>query len=137
MFTCDDERTCDECYASGKFVGRKGNVVYCDNGSRPLCKTCNGIPSDEDIINALRTELAAWKYSAEQFSRNEDYYRGLVVAIGEMFGIEAKTSDDGSVQEDVLCAKVPELVAALRAEVAILRDMLDAAVERQCKCGED
>jgi hypothetical protein len=29
-----------------------------------------------------------------------------------MFGVAAKTSDDGSIQQDVLALKVPELVAA-------------------------
>lgn len=41
---------------------------------------------------------------------NTEYYRGIVVKIGELFGKEAYTSDDGSVQDGVLCAKVFELV---------------------------
>jgi hypothetical protein len=51
-----------------------------------------------------------WEESAAQFARNTDFYRGLVVRIGEMLGDEARTADDGSVYEDVLCIKVPELV---------------------------
>jgi hypothetical protein len=43
-------------------------------------------------------------------SNNSDFYRALIRMAGEPFGIEAKTSDDGSVQEDVLVMKVPELV---------------------------
>lgn len=65
-----------------------------------------------DLTNA-KTERDNWIQSAEQFARNEDYYRGLVVKIGEMCGPDAYVSDDGSVQQDVLCAKVPELVASL------------------------
>ena len=53
-----------------------------------------------------------WYDTAAQMSRNADYYRGLVEKIGKMLGKEAYISDDGSVQEDILCAKVPELVAA-------------------------
>ncbi len=53
-----------------------------------------------------------WYNTAAEMSRNADYYRGLVVQIGKMLGEEAYISDDGSVQDDVLCAKVPELVAS-------------------------
>lgn len=56
----------------------------------------------------------AWKETAAMYGRNADYYRGLLVQIGEGFGVAARTSDDGSVQADVLVAKVPELVADLR-----------------------
>lgn len=51
-----------------------------------------------------------WYDTAAQHCRNEDYYRGLVQEIGLMLGKEAFISDDGSVQQDVLCAKIPELV---------------------------
>ncbi len=63
-------------------------------------------------------EAAAWRETAEQCQRNTDYYRGLVVRIGKLFGLAARTSDDGSVQEDILVAKVPELVEALFRECA-------------------
>ena len=61
-------------------------------------------------IDDLEIERDNWIDTAKQHHRNEDYYRGLVVQIGEMFGEIAHVSDDGLVQEDVLCAKVPELV---------------------------
>jgi len=61
-------------------------------------------------IDDLEVERDNWIDTAKQHHRNEDYYRGLVVQIGEMFGEIAHVSDDGLVQEDVLCAKVPELV---------------------------
>lgn len=63
-------------------------------------------------------ERNAWVLSAVQFSRNEEYYRGLVIRIGEMLGPDAYVSDDGSVQQDVLCDKIPEMVAALVAKAA-------------------
>jgi hypothetical protein len=47
-----------------------------------------------------------------QVTRDSNYYRGLVEKIGKMLGKEAYIADDGSVQDDILCAKVPELVAA-------------------------
>jgi len=52
-----------------------------------------------------------WESIAAQERRNTEYYRGLVISIGKMLGEESYISDDGSVQQDVLCAKVPELVA--------------------------
>lgn len=55
----------------------------------------------------------AWYETAAQMHRNECYYRGLVVQIGKMLGDAAYISDDGSRQQDVLCAKVPELVRKL------------------------
>ncbi len=51
-----------------------------------------------------------WEETARQHARNEQYYHGLLVEVGRVLGPEAFTADDGSVQADVLCAKVPELV---------------------------
>lgn len=69
-----------------------------------------------------RIEVENLKETAAQFSRNADYYRDLVVQIGEMFGSVAYISDDGSVQNDVLCAKVPELVQVLVRQSSALPD---------------
>ncbi len=58
-------------------------------------------------------EAQAWFETAAFHHRNECYYRGLVVQIGKMLGDAAYISDDDSRQQDVLCAKVPELVRAM------------------------
>ncbi len=71
------------------------------------------IEMDVVLAEAVAKRIAAWMDSAAQFSRNEAFYHGIVTQIGEMFGEAAKTSDDGSIQEDVLALKVPELVAGL------------------------
>lgn len=63
-------------------------------------------------------ERDGWMESAAQFSRNSDFYRGLVYEIGDFFGDAAKTADDGKVMEEVLALKVPELVLAMRAEIS-------------------
>ena len=65
------------------------------------------------IAKPVRRLVRGWYDTALQHHRNEEYYRGLVTQIGEMLGEEAYTSDDGTRQEDVLCAKVPELVRQL------------------------
>jgi hypothetical protein len=68
---------------------------------------------DPPLAEAFAKRLATWMDTAAQQMRNAEFYRGIVVQIGEMFGDAAKTSDDGTVQEDVLALRVPELVRAL------------------------
>lgn len=70
--------------------------------------------SNEEKLIALKDQIACWIESAAQFHSNEQFYHGIVTQIGEMFGEAAKTSDDGSVQQDVLALKVPELVKELK-----------------------
>jgi HD-like signal output (HDOD) protein len=57
--------------------------------------------------------VANWVETAAQHHRNECYYRGLLVKCGKLIGHESYVSDDGSVQDEVLCAKIPELVEKL------------------------
>jgi|GEM_PF-6964689 len=54
--------------------------------------------------------IALWMQTAAQNQRNTEYYRNIVYNIGELFGDEAKTADDGTVMEDVLAARVYDLV---------------------------
>jgi len=55
-----------------------------------------------------------WEDTARQYALNVDYYRDIVTEIGELFGDEAKTAADGVGHDDVLRAKVPDLVRSLR-----------------------
>src|SRR5690554_3381741 len=73
----------------------------------------------ERAVGAVQAE--GWRECAAQYARNAEFYRDIVHQIGEMFGEGARTSDDGSVQEDVLALKVPEIVEALVAHVERLR----------------
>ncbi len=68
---------------------------------------------------------AMWHATARDMANNAEFYRGIVVQVGELFGVAARTSDDGSIQEDVLALKVPELVAALIEQSGIRQRMLD------------
>jgi hypothetical protein len=87
--------------------------------AREIAAQCWCDPETQDrgmdvvLGEAFAKRLAHWMETAAQYARNADYYRGLVVRCGETIGQEAYTQDDGGVCEDVLCAKVPELVAAL------------------------
>lgn len=69
-------------------------------------------------IKRLETERDNWIETARYHEKNEKFYRDLIHKIGEPFGTAAKTSNDGSVQEDVLALKVPKLVEDLRYELA-------------------
>ena len=74
----------------------------------------SGIEMDARLAESFARILSAWLDYAAQADRNTEYYRGLVQQIGERIGEEAYIADDGSRSEDILCAKVPELVAALK-----------------------
>ena len=51
-----------------------------------------------------------WEETAKWHSKNEDFYRNIVHEIGELLGPEVYVADDGSVMEDVLALKVPEVL---------------------------
>lgn len=68
------------------------------------------LPIPETLEQAIR-ERNSWCEAAAQYSRNADFYRDIVRQIGDMFGVAARTSNDGAVQDDVLALRVPELVA--------------------------
>ena len=69
-------------------------------------------------LDAVRADLAAseeareaWTETARMHAKNEAYYRDLIVRT--LSGTPAAfVSDDGSVQQDVICAKLPELYEA-------------------------
>ena len=65
---------------------------------------------DPVLAEAVAQRIANWMDTAAQNQRNSDYYRGLIERCGKAIGRLAYIADDGSVSEDVLCAKVPELV---------------------------
>lgn len=57
----------------------------------------------------------SWQARGLEYYNGMRYYQGLLDSIGEKLGKRAYIADDGSVQQDVLRAKVPELVADLAA----------------------
>jgi len=65
---------------------------------------------DVILAEAVAHRIAAWMDTAAQAYRDADYYRGLVIRCGKAIGKEAYIADDGGVHDEVLCAKVPELV---------------------------
>ena len=69
-----------------------------------------------ETLEQAVAERNAWVESAAQFSRNEDYYRSLLDECAEAIGPAAYTADDGSISQDPLRAKIPELVRATLAK---------------------
>lgn len=81
-------------------------------------------------VAELTRQRDNWEQSAKTFSDGLEFYRGLIRQIGESFGAAARTSDDGSIQQDVLALKVPELVDSLRATVETQAQELNEATTR-------
>lgn len=74
---------------------------------------------DHHAMGLVPKSTVAWYDTSLQYARDMEFYRGLVTEIGEMFGDEAKTADDGSLQDSVLALKVPRLVRALLTSPAV------------------
>jgi len=54
-----------------------------------------------------------WKSVAEQAMRNVEFYQGLLDDCARHLGVEAFTADDGSIMEEPVRLKIPELVQKL------------------------
>ena len=86
--------------------------------ARQLAAQCWCDPETEDrvmdppLAEAVAKRIAAWMDTAAQNQRNTDYYRGLLVRCGKTIGDRAFIADDGTRSEDVLCAKIPEIIEA-------------------------
>lgn len=74
-------------------------------------------------------ERDAWYETAQQHCRNELYYMGLLDEIAENFGEDAYQSDDGSIQDDPIRAKLPELVASLRTRLEAIEKAGEGVVD--------
>ena len=64
----------------------------------------------EKKVEELELQAKGWENIAAQFARGMEYYVGLLDEIAKNFGREAYISDDGSIQDSPLRAKMPELV---------------------------
>jgi hypothetical protein len=71
----------------------------------------SSIEMDVILGEAKAKRISYWMDVAAQNERNTCYYRELLEECGRIIGDQAYISDDGTVQDDVLYAKIPELVA--------------------------
>ena len=75
-------------------------------------------------VKALRSQVAdltrerdGWERSAGEFCRNQTFYRDLLDKTASHLGPDVFVSDDGSVQDEPLRLKIPEMVADLTRRV--------------------
>ena len=66
---------------------------------------------DVALAEAFAKRLAVWMETAAMMSRNADFFRGLLDQCAAHLGQEAYTADDGTVWEEPVWLKIPELVA--------------------------
>lgn len=64
----------------------------------------------QDKTKHVSEQIAYWMETAAQNQRNADYYRELLVRCGKAIGDRAFIADDRTKSEDVLCAKIPEII---------------------------
>jgi len=76
------------------------------------CDEESGYPvMDVKLGEVFAKHLSFWMQTAAQNQRNADYYRGLLERCGAIIGDRAYLCDDGSKSQDVLCAKIPEIIS--------------------------
>lgn len=92
------------------------------------CTLARALRAAWKSLDEVKKERDNWMETAAQFWRGSDFYRGLVVKIGLLFGESAYISDDGSKQQDVLCLKIPELVSSLVRDNKSAEQVLEVAV---------
>lgn len=68
---------------------------------------------DVELAEAVAKRIEMWMASAAQYARNADFYRDLLVSVAKHLGSDAYTSDDGTIQDEPLALKIPELVEAI------------------------
>ena len=78
------------------------------------CKeTTSGKEMDVTLAEEFAQILANWIEIAAQNQRNTDFYRDLLDETAQYLGNEVFISDDGSIQDEPIRLKIPELVKEL------------------------
>lgn len=75
--------------------------------------TTEKIEMDASLAEQFAQVLAVWIDTAAQYAEDMSFYRDLLIETGHLLGLEIFISDDGSIQDEPLLLKVPELVAKL------------------------
>ncbi len=66
---------------------------------------------DPVLCSAVAKRIGLWMETAAQNQRNANYYRHLLVQCGQSIGVRSYTCDDGTLSNEVLCTKIPEIIA--------------------------
>lgn len=72
----------------------------------------------EEFKISMRKLVCCLLEDAARYSRNSDFYQGLLDECAQHLGKEVYTSDDGSVQDSPLRLRVPELVGKRFSELS-------------------
>ena len=75
------------------------------------------IEMDVNLASAFTDVLAVWIETARQAQSNCDFYRDLLDRCAEQIGKEAYVADDGSVMDEPVRLKIPELIAAIKRQL--------------------
>lgn len=90
---------------------RKEADAYAGRANARIADLGERLDATEAVLRDAEKARKAWTETARMHAKNEAYYRDLIVRT--LSGTPAAfVSDDGSVQQDVICAKLPELFAA-------------------------
>jgi hypothetical protein len=68
---------------------------------------------DAALANDLAVIVELWMETAANTMAAATMYRELLVKCGNLIGIESRLSDDGSLQDEPLPMRIPEVVAEL------------------------
>lgn len=79
----------------------------------------SGKEMDATLAEAVARRIAVWMDTAAQMARNADFYRWLLDECAKHLGPNAYIADDGTVMDEPLRLKIPELVAALTANADV------------------
>lgn len=106
-----------EIFINALIEGQKERDEKRKAHAEELCNTISQgllVPGNAELTeeNYKRT-LTAWLVTLMQENANSDFYEGLLVDIGKLFGDEAKKNDDGEVTDTMFKSKVPDLVKEL------------------------
>lgn len=72
-----------------------------------------GEDSDPAVVDQVAGCIAYWMETGAQHARNEAFYRDLLDEVAKHLGPEVFVSDDGSVMEDPVRLKIPDMVGRL------------------------
>ena len=111
------KRGMDAAKESGAHMEAEARRLYAECNPEALESERAANAQLTEDLQRTEAERDGWVESARHFANGQEFYQGLVRQVGNLFGEVAYTSDDGSVQDDVLALKVPELVEALSAHV--------------------
>ena len=76
------------------------------------------------LLEVFATVINNWMITTASHLSNEEFYRDILDKCAEAIGLEAYTSDDGSIQHSPIRLKIPELIQSLKQEIQELKELI-------------